>query len=241
MSCSLANGSMYPERLEKRSDFEAGPSPDPPRREVLGNRDDVPPDQHDVGVITHLIRKAKGGNESARDAVLMRLQPYIVSLAARHHEKWLRQKQGVSDIVQQSLIRVLEKFDSFQGSSSSEFHAWLKVLVLNEIRQIGRRYRRDVRDASREQSIESGDAIATGAGEPIVSPVERMMVQEQLARLKARVTELNDGTRRIVEMRAFQGLTFAQIAERLGKNQDAVAKTWYRALIQLQRRLNDES
>ena len=192
-----------------------------------------------TGAITHLIEQAREGDTDARDAVLDQLQPFIVAIAARNNEVWLQRKQGVSDLVQQSFVRVIEQFESFRGASSAEFRGWLKKLVLNEIRQISRHHRRQMRDATREQPLVPGQAAGAEASKPERTPVERLIMREQFARVKQLLGELDSDTRQIMELHAFQNLTFSEIASRLNRNPEAVAKIWYRTLVRLQRRLHD--
>lgn len=193
----------------------------------------------DAGAITHLIQQARQGDTDARDAVLDQLQPFIVAIAARNNEAWLQRKQGVSDLVQQSFVRVIEQFESFRGASSAEFRGWLKKLVLNEIRQISRHHRRQRRDATREQALVPGQVVAADNSNPERTPVERLIMREQFAKMSQLLGELDRDTRQIMELHAFRNLTFAEIASRLNRTPEAVAKTWYRTLVRLQRQLHD--
>ena len=193
----------------------------------------------DVSSITVLIQEARTGDDDARAKVLRKLQPFIISMAAQHNDLWFCNKQGVSDIVQQSFVKVIENFESFQGSSSAEFRGWLKRLVINEIRQINRNLNRKRRDVKREQSLEQDPARRghnVSTDDP--TPEATAMLNEQLARLRSVMDELDETPKRVIELRAFDNLTFREIAKQMGKSQDAVTKIWYRSLIQLQKHLS---
>ena len=45
----------------------------------------------------------------------------------------------------------------------------------------------------------------------------------------------------MLRLRYWDGLTFPEIGERLGRSPDAVRKLWYRAVERLQEEMNDES
>lgn len=185
-----------------------------------------------------LIEEARGGSEDARSKVLRQLQPYVISMAAQHNELWFRNKHGVSDIVQQSFVKVIENFDSFRGSSSAEFRGWLKTLVINEIRQMNRDLNRKRRDVKRERSLEGA---AAGLGDNVIqedpTPASNAIRNEQLAQLSSVINELDEFPRSVVQLRAFEKLSFREIAARLGRSQDAVTKVWYRTLIRMQKQL----
>ncbi|WP_075082242.1 sigma-70 family RNA polymerase sigma factor [Mariniblastus fucicola] len=192
----------------------------------------------EVSSITLLIREARDGNADARAKVLRQLQPYVISMASRHNADWFRNKHGVSDIVQQSFVKVIENFESFRGSSSAEFRGWLKTLVINEIRQINRELNRQRRDVKRERSL---DGAASGPGSNVVledpTPASNAIRNEQLAQLQTVINELDEFPKQVVQLRAFEKLSFREIANKLNRSQDAITKTWYRTLIRLQKRM----
>jgi RNA polymerase sigma-70 factor (ECF subfamily) len=194
----------------------------------------------DMTSITKLIRKARDGSESARAKVLRQLQPFVISMAATHNDVWFRNKHGVSDIVQQSFVKVIENFDSFRGSSSAEFRGWLKTLVINEIRQMNRDLTRQRRDVKRERSLE---AATSGNRDNVVmedpTPASNAILNEQLGLLKRVVDDLDELPKQVVKLRAFEKLSFREIAKRLNRTQEAVTKIWYRTLIRLQKQLAD--
>ena len=55
------------------------------------------------------------------------------------------------------------------------------------------------------------------------------------------MTRLSNDHRSVLRLRYWDGLTFPEIGERLGRSPDAVRKLWYRAVERLQEEMNDES
>lgn len=195
----------------------------------------------DVTSITILIEQARLGCEDSRTRLLHRLQPFLSSIAARHNDPRCSSKQGISDIIQQSFVRVIENFDSFRGDCGAELRGWLKQLVINEIRQVNRGLHRQKRDVKRERSLDQkreleGSTIST----PEPNAESQAMQAEQIQQLRQSLSGLDPSQRQIVELRAFENLTFAEIASRLGRTQDAVTKSWYRSLIQLQKKISGD-
>ena len=59
--------------------------------------------------------------------------------------------------------------------------------------------------------------------------------------LATAMTRLSNDHRSVLRLRYWDGLTFPEIGERLGRSPDAVRKLWYRAVERLQEEMNDES
>lgn len=190
-----------------------------------------------------LLRRARTGSVSARDELIERVVHYFESLAPRHHSSKLLPKVGNSDIVQASLVKAIEGFDKFDGESEAQWKAWLKVLLINEVRQTGRFYGRQKRDARREYSFEtvSGEVGSDRHASPNVhlesgadSPESEVMQREQFGLLRDAIKDLPNDYALVVQLRQFERLTFPEIAEKLGKSPEATKKLWYRAIIKLQ-------
>lgn len=190
----------------------------------------------EVSSITMLIERAKKGCSESRTRVIQRLEPFMLSMAARYNDKQMHREQRESDIVQQSLVRVIENFESFHGSSSAEFRGWLKSLVINEVRQTHRSSHRQCRDVKRESSLEErqsrqGDGMT--ARDP--TPLTNAILKEQVESLKGKIQQLSELQQTIVRLRVREGLSFVEIGKRLDRKPDTVSKIWYRLLIQLER------
>ncbi len=192
----------------------------------------------DVSSITHLIHKTRAGCDDSRSRVLAKLEPFLVSLAARFSDSNLKAKEGVSDIVQNSFVRVIENFDSFNGTCGAELRGWLKVLVLNEVRQIGRKWHSAGRDVKRENKLEAEKAEPkkTGSSE---QPIAALIQGERLAELKLALGRLSEIEQTIIRLKTSDGLSLPQIAERLNRTLSATSKAYYRALIRMQKLIEE--
>ncbi|MEZ6096770.1 MAG: sigma-70 family RNA polymerase sigma factor [Pirellulaceae bacterium] len=199
----------------------------------------------DVQTVSQLIHRAKTGCSESYDGLLAQLQGYLQLVAERHHEQALRAKIGVSDIVQQSLVKAVDGFDSFRGNSEGELKAWLKTLLINEIRQVRRGLFRQRRDVGRERSLDAGP---TGQevnwlrdSEP--TPQTLLFKQEQIEALHGAIVQLSDSDQQVIQLRSFEKKGFDEIAAIMGRSVDAVTKLWYRAVLRLQKIMstNDET
>ena len=67
--------------------------------------------------VTQLISRVRSGCDESRERLFSILSQYFESLAQRYHNDRLKSKLGVSDIVQQSMVRAVEGFEKFEGCS----------------------------------------------------------------------------------------------------------------------------
>ena len=121
-----------------------------------------------------------------------------------------------------------EQANQFQGRTFAEWLGWLSVIVRNETLHAIQFYQRDVRDVRREQPLEPGPVCQS-----TVSPLEQAQRREQAALVLAALEHLPEEYRKVVDLRNFQDLPFAAIAEQLGRSVAAVRQLWVRAVRRL--------
>lgn len=145
----------------------------------------------------------------------------------------LQQKIGTSDIVQNSLIKLVERFEQFQGDSSIEFRGWLKRIVVNEINSKRRAFATKMRDAGREVGIEPQLTGQFGSQPPDEQPTpsSQAMAKERIDRFHTALGKLSKDHAEVIRLRNIERLTFKEIGEKMGRSEDAVSKLWYRAIL----------
>ena len=191
--------------------------------------------------INTLMRSAQQGNSQARSDLFDQLQSYIAIMADSHFAEPLQRKVGPSDIVQQTCLLAVEKFDDFHGSSLAQFKAWLKVILKNQVRQNYRDLHRAKRDVRKETQIDENPAIQPP--DRFLTPRTNAIKQEQLDELVLTMNQLPDNYQEVLRLRSLEGLTFREVAKRMNRTLDSVTKLWYRAFMQLQEKMesNDPS
>lgn len=191
--------------------------------------------------ITLLMARAKEGCPESRDRVFGQLQMFIRQIAIKHGAESMAPKEGASDIVQQSCLRAIEKLETFRGATSAEFRGWLKTLVINEVRQSQRNWRRQVRDVRREQSIDATPMPLPGLpAESRETPGAHAIREEQLQAMQAAIEKLPTDYRRVVILKNFEQQSFEEIAEAMGRGVGAVTKLWYRAILKLKKQMSGD-
>jgi len=163
------------------------------------------------------------------------VRPYLKQVARRLLSSGLWAKVDPSDLVQRALLNAHEHACQFQGRTFAEWLGWLSVIVRNETLHAIQFYQRDVRDVRREQPLEPGPVCQS-----TVSPQEQAQRREQAALVLAALEYLPEEYRRILDLRNFQDLPFADIAEQLDRSVAAVRQLWVRAVRCLRRQIGIE-
>jgi RNA polymerase sigma-70 factor (ECF subfamily) len=189
-----------------------------------------------VGTVTPLLEQARQGSAAALGTLLQAVRNHLLLQAEKELPWALRAKMGPSDIVQETAIDAHRDFCRFRGTTPEELYAWLRVILQNNVRDAVRRFEvSQKRATSREQSI---DVVVDRHGVSVVRstasyPEQSAMRREDASRVLQLLDRVPADYRTVLRLRYWDGLTFPQISERIGRTDEAVRKLWYRALSRL--------
>ena len=193
-----------------------------------------------------LLRRARAGDDDARGRLLEAYRSYLALLARVQLGRDLRGKVDPSDLVQEAFLEAHRDFRQFQGQTEAELLAWLRRVLATGLADQVRRYRgtrrRDLR-LERQLAAEldlSSQTLERGLAALDSSPSARAERREESLRLAEALERLPADYRDVLLLRHFQGLTFPDIARRLGKTLDGVKNVWLRGLARLRRSLEEE-
>jgi RNA polymerase sigma-70 factor (ECF subfamily) len=194
-----------------------------------------------------LLRRARAGDEDARGRLLETYRGYLKLLARVQLGRDLQGKVDPSDVVQEAFLEAHRDFGQFQGRTEAELRDWLRRVLATSLADQTRRYlgtRR--RDPRLEQQLaaaldRSSQALEHGLVAPDSSPSDRAERHEDARRLAEALERLPADYRDVLLLRHFQGLTFPEIARRLGRTLDGVKNVWLRGLARLRRVLEDDA
>src|SRR5262249_58586757 len=110
--------------------------------------------------------KAHAGCAEALGEALEACRGYLLAIAQRELDAELRAKVGASDLVQQTFLEAQRDFDRFHGETETEWLAWLRRLLLNNLANSARDYRETAkRQGGREVGLPDADSSCfDGAG-----------------------------------------------------------------------------
>lgn len=153
----------------------------------------------------------------------------------------LQAKAGPSDIVQDTLLEAHRDFARFHGSGQEELVAWLRHILLNNLRDFRKKFlQSEKRQVAREVPLDEADCVwrlYRIASSPQLSSSELLMKAEDQQAVERALGGLPKHYREVIELRHGQQLSFEEISQRMGRSRQAVRKLWCRAIRELSRRL----
>jgi RNA polymerase sigma-70 factor (ECF subfamily) len=185
-----------------------------------------------------LLRHAQHGDQRALGQLLALYRDYLKLLARLQIDRRLRRKLDASDAVQEALLTAHHSFGQFRGRSEGELLAWLRQILATSLAGLARRYiatqRRRV-DLERELKHGLDDASRAIDARLVhhSSPSNGAIRRENAVLLANVLAKLPPNYREVLVLRHLEGLTFAEVAERMGRSVDSVKKLWSRGLLKL--------
>ena len=164
-------------------------------------------------------RPVRGGDQGP--VVFERYRAYLVFLARRTIDPWLKAKVDASDIVQETLLDAWKGRDELRGQGEVAVMAWLRRILANNLRDLERRYAGPEHNARRERSLEAAmDENSSRLGEWLAAdqtpPGRRADLNEQIVGLASALAQLPPTQQRAIELRHFENLAHEDIAREMG-------------------------
>jgi RNA polymerase sigma-70 factor (ECF subfamily) len=172
---------------------------------------------------------------------LARVKDGLAALARIHLDRRLWSKIDPEDIVQQTLQEAWAEWESFHGQDEAQRHAWLRRMLLHNVFDAVRHFRRSKCDVALEQALDLSSARLLESLALVEStPSQHAARNEELARLAEALPRLPPDQQAAVILHHLQGLKLAEVAAHLGRSLTAVAGLIHRGLQKLRELLSDE-
>ncbi|WP_395375899.1 RNA polymerase sigma factor [Marinicella sp. W31] len=177
-----------------------------------------------------LLFKIKAGDEQARERLFKTYLPIITDWAHGRLPKYARDLSETADMVQKSLLAALQKVDDFEALREGAFLAYLRQVLLNNIRMEIRRVSRKNRHGYNQNDAE---LIDEGA-----SVIEHIIGDEALQAYEKGLMSLKDKAREAVILRVEFGYSFAEISEAVEmKSANAARMLVSRSIVEMSRNM----
>lgn len=193
-------------------------------------------DRQRVDQFDRLIDEARRGSVDAIGRLIQDCRGFLLAIANRELESDFAPKVGASDLVQETMLSAQRCIGDFHGQNRDELLAWLRGILVNDIKEARRRFLAAQRDVRREQPMSQrhGDHQARNVADAEATPATGAIAREEAARLESAMQRLSSQDREILELRNWQRLSFAEIGKRTGRSSEAARKLWSRAVVRLQ-------
>lgn len=184
-----------------------------------------------------LAERAARGEREAVETLIERHLPELRAFVRARAGTALRARESTSDLVQSTCREVLGHMERFRFPDDQAFRAWLLTTAQRKIADRADYLTAQKRDVGREAALsrESGadDERLLAAYARFSSPSHRAVVADELARVERAFDRLNEEQREVVSLAHIAGLSRREIAERLGKSENAVRIVLHRALARI--------
>ncbi len=197
------------------------------------------PGDNKPGAFAELVRAAKPATSQPL-ALFQQCRPFLLAIANQELSPAVAAKVGASDVVQNTMMSAQRCLDGFQGSDREELLAWLRAILLNDLKQARRQFTAEKRRVDRERPLDADNSTGPKVNEvagACETPSAAAIAREDEDQLRAAMAKLSPDEQAAIEMRNWQRLEFAEIGSRLNRSSEAARKLWSRAIVKLQREL----
>ncbi|MET0328301.1 MAG: RNA polymerase sigma factor RpoE [Luteimonas sp.] len=191
-------------------------------------------DRHDsqerIQLDEELVKRVQGGDTAAFDLLVRKYQHRIAALIGRYVSDW----SEVQDVAQETFIRAYRAMANFRGDA--QFYTWLHRIAVNTAKNHlvahNRRPPTDDIDVEDAEHFESGIRLRDS------DTPERELMRQQLEQTVMRAVEaLPEELRVAINLREVDGLSYEEIAERMGCPIGTVRSRIFRARDAIDREL----
>lgn len=186
-----------------------------------------------------LLAEARAGVSVAEGQLLELYRRYLTLLARVQIGQRLQAKADASDLVQETFCEAHRDLAQFRGTSERELMQWLRGILAHRIAKLVRGYygtqSRDVRlETQLEGALnQSSQALTGGLVAPLTTPSQKMRQRENAVLLADALESLPEHHRDVLVWRHMEGLSFAEVAQRMNRTVESVKHLWSRALEEL--------
>ena len=189
--------------------------------------------------VAELVSRAQTGSTETLGDLLQLYRNYLSVLATTQLDGRLRRRLNSSDVVQETMLAAHRDFGAFRGKTEGELLAWLRQILINCVRHAVevhvKAQKRDIRrevalDATTPTVDDSMMRLANVLADKGRSPSEECGKRELAVAVADQLAKLKPDYRDVIVLRNLQGLSFDEIAERMGRSKGSVRMLWLRAM-----------
>ena len=197
-------------------------------------------DSHETG---RLLEQAAAGDRTAFEALFARNRQPLRQLIELRLDRKLLRRVDPSDVVQETHVAALRRFEDFLARRPMPFRLWLEKTARERIVKLRRRHRHAKRrSVNREVQLpeHTSFALVQVLCAPSRNPRDEASRRDLLQRIRAGLNRLPEIDREILIMRYLEHHDNQEISEVLGMKPDAVSRRHGRALLKLSKLLRED-
>lgn len=176
------------------------------------NADDDRPPPPDTTV--ELLQRVRSGEPGSRDELVRRYLPILQRWARGRLPRYARDLAETGDLVQLTLLRALDRVETFENRGEGSFLAYLRRILVNAIAD-------EIRRAGRRPARES---LPESAPSPDASPLERAIGADMIETYEAALATLSEREHQAVVLRIELGYSWPEVASAIGVDKANTAR-----------------
>ena len=161
---------------------------------------------HPLESTMDLLAKIRQGDRASRERLIARYLPALQRWAHGRLPGYARGPDLTDDLVQDTLLRALTHLDEFEPHHPGAFLAYLRQILLNQVRD-------KIRKAQRRPGAEP---IEEDVVDMAPSPLELTIGREKLEAFERALAQLSPVEQEAVVLRIEMGFTHEQVAQAIG-------------------------
>jgi RNA polymerase sigma-70 factor (ECF subfamily) len=173
----------------------------------------------------------------ALDALCTLYRNYLRMVVLTGLDPRLREQVGISDMVQEAILKIVRQFPEFPERDEVAIVGWLRRRMSQQLAEIGRSHGRIASaaaalsfDGAAEPELEPPDTSAGRTLHPIVFSRDSPFQAASLCQLSSLLADLPETEAEVLWLYSFAGLALEEIARRLGVTLPVVRALWARGL-----------
>ncbi len=184
-----------------------------------------------------LLLRVQAGDPRAFNELFARHRGALYRVVARRLGASLRGRIDPSDVVQEAHIEAMARLDEYFTRRPMPFRTWLMRTAIQRLLKLRRHASAARRDVDRERRLRDDDNSSSALVRPIEdtgpTPSQQLAARDLATRLHAVLERLPETDRAILGMRALEGLSYKDAANRLEIDPATARKRYGRALLRL--------
>lgn len=182
-----------------------------------------------------LVRRMQAGEERAWAELYGAYRDELLFFVRTRMGPALRAAVASEDVLQSVALEAFRELPRFEPRGEGSLRRFLHVLVLHKLR--------DLADRAGAQKRAGGVALTDDLAARLPAPVDAAPAYADPAyeRMERAIARLPDDMREVLVLRRIEGRASREVAELLGKSDEAVRKLHSRALARLSIELGDAS
>ena len=195
-----------------------------------------------------LVQRVAAGDEAALRRLLLAHHDQLAASVARQLPDDLRRVLSADDVLQEAYLVAFRKIREFDPGQPGGFHAWLSRIAEHRLADLIKGHRRAKRGGGltpAELRVGNDDSTVIDMLQMLAAdsrtPSREARMHEAAAAVQTALENLKEENREALRLRYLEGLSVAELAERMGRSEGAVHMLCTRGLQSLREELGDLS